>query len=157
MTCHESKRYGAHSNRRVHQKMSLQKVTLDLPENIFIRLQQAAQATKQPLDQVILRAVQIGSPPGWDDIPAEYQADIAALERLDDRSLWYIARSRQTHTDFDRYQDLLDKNREGTISDVERQELRDLRSESDLFMLRKAHAAALLKWRGHKIPPAEKL
>ena len=106
---------------------------------------------------MILRAVQIGSPPGWDDIPAEYQADIAALERLDDRSLWYIARSRQTHTDFDRYQDLLDKNREGTISDVERQELRDLRSESDLFMLRKAHAAALLKWRGHKIPPAEKL
>ena len=136
--------------------MSLQKVTLDLPESIYIRLQQAAQATKQPLDQVILRAVQMGSPPGWDDVPAEYQADIAALERLDDRSLWRIARSRQTHTDFDRYQDLLDKNREGTISDAERQELRDLRAESDLFMLRKAHAAALLKWRGHKIPPAEK-
>ena len=137
--------------------MALQKITLDLPENIYIRLQNAAQATKQPLDQVILRAVQMGSPPGWDDIPAEYQVDIAALERLDDRSLWRIARSRQTQTDVDAYQDLLDKNREGTISDAERQELRDLRAESDLLMLRKAHAAALLRWRGHKIPPAEKL
>ncbi len=137
--------------------MALQKITLDLPENIYIRLQNAAQATKQPLDQVILRAVQMGSPPGWDDIPAEYQADIAALERLDDRSLWRIARSRQTHADFDSYQNLLDKKREGTISDAERQTLRDLRAESDLFMLRKAHAAALLRWRGHKIPPTEKL
>ena len=137
--------------------MNLQKVTLDLPESIYIRLQQAAQATKQPLDQVILRAVQMGSPPGWDDIPAEYQADVAALERLDDGSLWRIARSRQTNVDFDRYQDLLDKNREGTISDAERQELRDLRAESDLFMLRKAHSAALLQWRGHSIPPATSL
>ena len=137
--------------------MTLQKITLDLPENIYIRLQHAAQATKQPLDQVIPRAVQMGSPPGWDDIPAEYQADIAALERLDDGSLWRIVRSRHTHTDVDAYQDLLDKNREGTISDAERQELRALRAESDLFMLRKAHAAALLRWRGHKIPPAEKL
>jgi hypothetical protein len=112
---------------------------------------------KQPISKANNRTDQMGDSIGFDDIPPEYQSDIAALERLDDRSLWRIARSRQTQTDFDRYQDLLDKNREGTISDAERQELRDLRAESDLFMLRKAHAAALLKWRGHSIPPATSL
>jgi len=137
--------------------MTLHKITLNLPESIYIRLQQAALATKQSLDQVILRVVRMGSPPGWDDIPAEYQSDLAALERLDDTSLWRIARARQTKGDFTRYQDLLDKNRNGTISDLERNALNKLKAESDRFMIRKAHAAALLKWRGHQIPPANKL
>ncbi|MFW5640801.1 MAG: hypothetical protein ACOC0H_06540, partial [Thermodesulfobacteriota bacterium] len=128
--------------------MTLQKVTVNLPESIYIRLQQAARATKQPLDQIIIRAVQMGSPPGWEDIPAEYQADLAALERLDDRSLWRIARFRQTESDADRYRELLDKNKNGTLSDAERQELNNLRTESDGVTLQKTHAAALLRWRG---------
>lgn len=111
----------------------------------------------QAITQANNRTGQLADPPGYDDIPPEYQADIAALERLDDRSLWRIARARQTETDFDHSQELLDKNREGTISDAERQELQDIRAESDLFILRKAHAAALLRWRGQTIPPAEKL
>ena len=137
--------------------MTLRKITLNLPESIYNRLQQAVLATKQSLDQVILRVVQMGSPPGWDDIPAEYQTDLAALERLDDTSLWRIARASQTEVDFNRYQDLLDKNRNGTISDLERNALNELKVESDRFMIRKAHAAALLQWRGHQIPPANKL
>jgi len=137
--------------------MTLQKITLNMPEDMYIRLQQAAQATKQSLDQIILRAVQMGSPPGWDDVPAKYQSDVAALERMDDKSLWRIARSRQTLSKNDRYQDLLDRNRNETITDTERNELNSLKTESDRFMLRKSHSVALLKWRGHHIPPAEKL
>jgi len=116
-----------------------------------------SETERQAVTRANNRTGRRGDPPGFDDIPPEYQADVASLERLNDRSLWRIARARQTETDFERYQDLLDKNREGTISDAERQELRDLRAESDLFMLRKAHAVVLLKWRGHSIPPAEKL
>jgi hypothetical protein len=56
-----------------------------------------------------------------------------------------------------RYQLLLDKNADETISESERLELTQLRVESDRMMLRKAHAAALLRWRGHQLPPAEKL
>jgi hypothetical protein len=112
---------------------------------------------KKSIAQGSFPTSRMNDPPRIDDIPPEYQSDIAALERLDDRSLWRVARARQTETVFDRYQELLDKNREGTISDAERQELRDLRAKSDLFMLRKAHAAVLLKWRGHTIPPATSL
>ncbi|WP_437507223.1 hypothetical protein [Sorangium sp. So ce1099] len=48
-----------------------------------------------------------------------------------------------------RHDDLLDRNAQGLLTPVERIELERLRHESDLFMLRKAHAAALLRWRGH--------
>ena len=130
--------------------MNARKITLNPPESIYIRLQQTALATKQSFDQIMLRVVRIGSPPGWDDIPAEYQADLAALERLDDNSLWRIARARQTKTNFNHYQDLLDKNRNSTISNAEHKELNELRIASDRFMIHKAHAAALLR-NGDKI------
>lgn len=137
--------------------MTLRTVTVQLPESLYIRLQQTARATKQSLDEVLLRAVQVGSPPSWETAPAEFQADLAALDRLDDASLWRIARSRQTEAAMQRYQELLDKNANNTISTVEREELAQLRLEADRQMLRKAHAAALLQWRGHQIPPADKL
>lgn len=133
--------------------MELHTITLQLPESIYFRLRQADQATKQSLNDILLRAVKIGSPPDWEDLPAEYQADLKALDRLDDNSLWRIARSRQTNASFKQYDDLLDANRKGSISDEERIKLSELRNVADRFMLRKAHAAALLRWRGHQIPP----
>ena len=66
--------------------MITRSVTVQLPEALYVRLQQAAQATRRPLDEALLRAVEIGSPPRWDDAPAEFQADLAALDRLDDAS-----------------------------------------------------------------------
>ena len=137
--------------------MSTQAVTLQLPEDLYLRLQQMAQATHQSFDEVLLRAIQVGAPPSWEDAPAAFQVDLAALDRLDDDALWHIARSRQTEADMTRYQELLDKNANNTISDAERAELTRLRTAADRFMLRKVHAAALLRWRGHRIPPADTL
>ena len=137
--------------------MSTRTVTLRLPEGLYIRLQQAAQATHHSLDDVLLRAVQVGSPPRWDDAPAEFQSDLATLDRLDDEGLWSIARSRKTERDMERYQELLDNNANSVLSVAERDELARLRVEFDRFMLRKAHAAALLRWRGHRVPLAEAL
>ena len=137
--------------------MTMQTVTVSLPENVYLRLQQVAQGTQQSLTDVLLHAVKVGSPPSWEDVPAEFQADLAVLDRLDDDFLWQIARSKQSDDDMVRYQLLLDKNADETISESERLELTKLRVESDRMMLRKAHAAALLRWRGHQLPPAEKL
>jgi hypothetical protein len=82
---------------------------------------------------------------------------LSALDRLDDAALWRIARSRQTEVEMERYQELLDKNANDTISVAERNELTQLRLEFDRLMLRKVHAAALLQWRGQQVPPADKL
>lgn len=83
--------------------MATQEVTLPLPENLYLRLQQVAQATQQSFTDVLLHAVEVGSPPSWEDAPAEFQADLAALDRLNDEALWQIARSRRTEADMARY------------------------------------------------------
>lgn len=132
-------------------------ITLQLPENIFLRMQQAAQATKQSLEDIFLRALEVGSPPDWEDVPAEFQADIAALDRLDDATLWRVARTKKIESDMTYYQQLLDKNADGTISEEELRTLKGLRAEFDRSMLAKAHAVALLRWRGYAIPPADNL
>ena len=134
--------------------MTVKSVMLQLPEALYLRLQQAANGMHQSLDEVLIRAVQVGSPPSWEDAPASFQGDLAALDRLDDQSLWRIARRTQLEQDWTRYQELLEKNANGVITADERIELEQLRTEADRFMLRKAHAAALLRWRGHSVPLA---
>lgn len=132
--------------------MTTQDVMVSLPESLYLRLQQVAQATQQSLTDVLLHAVEVGSPPNWEEAPAEFQADLASLDRLNDEALWQIARSQRTEADMVRHQLLLDKNAAGTLTEAERQELTRLRTEADRFMLRKGHAAALLRWRGHRLP-----
>ena len=95
-------------------------MTVGLPETLYLRLQRTAQATRQTLADVLLRVVQVGSPPGWEDAPAEFQADLAVLDRLDDDTLWKIARSRQTDSDMVRYQALLDTNAADALTPAER-------------------------------------
>ena len=130
--------------------MSNATVTLALPDALYQRLKGAALATKQPLEQVLLHALSIGSPPSWDDVPPEFQLDLAGLEKMDDDALWAIARSRREPAEFVRYDELLEKNAGALLTPAERDELEGLREEADRFMLRKAHAAALLRWRGHR-------
>jgi hypothetical protein len=132
--------------------MPTRTITLELPESLYTRLEQAANATHSTLDQIIQRVVQVGSPPRWDDAPAEFQFDLAALDRMDDAALWRIARSRARVADAERYQDLLDKNANDQLASDERAELIQLRAQFDRAMLCKAHAAALLRWRGYAIP-----
>jgi hypothetical protein len=137
--------------------MMMQTVTFQLPENLYTRLQQAAKATRRPFNEVLIHSLQVGSPPVWDDAPEEFQADLAALDRLEDDALWRIARAFQTKKNMGRYDELLDKNANQTLSAQEREELSQLRYEADRLMLQKAQAVALLRWRGYAIPPAEQL
>jgi len=127
-------------------------ITLQLPERLYQRLVNTAQATQRPLEAVLLRALEVGSPPDWDDVPEAFQADLAALDRVEDAALWTIALSRKLAAEMTRYDELLERNRAGKLTDTERLELNDLRNEADQFMLRKAQAVALLRWRGHHVP-----
>lgn len=129
--------------------MSNATVTLDLPDALYQRLRGTALATKQPLEHVMLRALSLGSPPAWDDAPPEFQIDLAGLDKLDDDALWVIARSRRTAAELTRNDELLARNAAGRITEPERAELERQRHDLDLFVLRKAHSAALLRWRGH--------
>ncbi len=132
-------------------------VTMRLPETLYLRLQQTAHATRQSLETTVLRALQVGSPPSWETVPAEFQADLAALDRLDDAALWRIARYHAAPEEMEHYQNLLDAKANATITETEQDELHQLRAQMDRAMLCKVHAAALLRWRGHQLPPPEQL
>ncbi|WP_420645465.1 hypothetical protein [Candidatus Leptofilum sp.] len=137
--------------------MTIQNITLPLPEHLYLRFEQIAKATQQSMTDVLLHAVKVGSPPRWDDVPVIFQAELAALDRLDDKALWQIVRSQQSENEMNRYETLLHKNANETLASAEKDELNHLRQEANRLMLRKAHAAALLRWRGHQLPPADKL
>jgi len=129
-------------------------VTLQLPSHLHQRLVNTAQATRQPLESVILRAITVGSPPDWADVPAEFQPELAALDRLEDEALWQIARACQPKSETSRYDELLEFNQSRPLSAAEQLELLNFRTAADGFMLRKAHAASILQWRGHRVPMA---
>ena len=103
--------------------MTIHQITVALPELLYLRLERTAQATRQPFADVLLRAVEVGSPPSWEDAPSEFQTDLAALDRLDDDALWSIARSSQTEHDLVRYTVLLEKNAAGALTLAECAEL----------------------------------
>jgi hypothetical protein len=128
-------------------------ITLDVPDSLYQRLIDTATAMKRPLQDVILRALTVGCPPVWDDIPAEFQVEIAALDQLDDDALWRLAQGRKSEDELSRYDQLLAEKQERELSFLEQQELSRLRDEADLFMLKKAQAAALLRWRGQMALP----
>jgi hypothetical protein len=129
-------------------------VTLQLPKRLHQRFLDNAQATGQTVEAVILYAIAVGSPPDWDDVPEEYQPALAALDRLEDAALWQIARGQKPLAEMTRYDELLDQNQKRALSEVEQLELLSLRQEAEQFMLRKAHAASILKWRGHQVSAA---
>src|SRR5262245_23679823 len=102
-------------------------ITLDLPELLYARLANAAQAMQRPLEEVLVRALRVGSPPGWDDAPAEMQAELAAFDRLDDEALYRIARERGSAAEVSRYDELLERQQAGSSTAEERAELSGLR------------------------------
>lgn len=128
--------------------------TLDIPEFTYRRLESTARAMRRSLQEIMLHTLNVGSPPAWDDVSAEYQTELAVMDRMEDDALWPIARSRREIDEMERYDELLTLNQNGQLSPEQKLELQALRKEADLFMLRKAHAAALLSWRGHKVPRA---
>jgi len=126
--------------------------TLHLPEALYRRLANNARATQRSLEEVLLHAVRVGSPPAWEDVPPEYQSDLAQMDRLSDDELWQNVRAQQSALEVTPYDELLERNQAGPLTDAERMKLHDLRSAAERLMLRKAHAAALLRWRGHAVP-----
>lgn len=132
--------------------MSTATITLEIPENLYQRFVKTANATKRPLEDIILQVLKIGSPPILDDIPEQYRAELIDLEQQNDEYLWQIAKNKKTHQDLEKYEHLLAKNKEALLTQEEQLELSNLRHESDVFMLRKTHAVALLHWRGYQVP-----
>jgi len=128
-----------------------QSVTLQLPEAIYERVRRAAEATKRPVEEVLVKTIEAVIPPSIDDLPLLYREEFISMESLSDNELLKVAESVMSPTQQRRYSFLLRKNQKGTLTEKEREELAQLGDEARKLTLRKSYAYAILKWRGHRI------
>ena len=127
-------------------------VTIDLPDPIYRQLQQTARRTKRRLEDVLLQTIAGNLPPGTEDAPLDMQAELQALQWIDDNDLWVVARSKISPEQQARQEFLLAQNQRGALSPDERAELDRLGDTIDRLTLKKAYAYAVLRWRGFPLP-----
>jgi hypothetical protein len=135
----------------------MQKLTLELPEPLFQQLTRIANLTTQPLESLALQSITGNLPPSVENLPLEMQAELSKMQLLTINQLLEIAHSQVSDIHSDRHQYLLEKNQRSQLSEIEYQELQNLREAVDRMMLTKAHAWAILRWRGYPIPTLDEL
>ncbi|NET55915.1 MAG: hypothetical protein F6K47_07015 [Symploca sp. SIO2E6] len=133
--------------------MMSETITLQVPETIYQRLADTARATNRPLEDILLQVLEVGSPPQWTDVPEAFQKDLAALDSLENDALWQIAYSQMSDNIPVQLDALLEPQHSHPLTADEQKTLENLQTEADRFMLRKAQAAAILRWRGFHVPP----
>lgn len=131
--------------------MMTQTLTLHLPVGMFQRLQQMAQTTRQPVEEIACQAIQGNLPPLLADAPPEWRDDLAQFHQLNDAALWTIAQETPPSRQWKRHQQLLQRNQNDVLTAAEQHELETLRLATDRLVLRRSYALALLKWRGHAL------
>ncbi len=133
--------------------MSSRTITLDLPDQLYEQLTTQAQAAARTLSDVVVETLVRNSPPSVEEnLSLGLQRELKALEDLSDEALWTIAQSAMNLDKVALYDVLLERQQDGDLT-LEGQALLDrLHNEADELMLRKAHAYALLKSRGHVLP-----
>ena len=131
-------------------------LTIQLPDEVYARLQHAACGNEKRVRQVAVQMLRAALPPD-DTLPQGIQQELDVLESLSDDVLWAVARGKMATAKQRRWKRLLDKNRQGTLTEPEQRELEQLTAEGDRLTLYKAHAYLLLKDRGQRIPELERL
>ncbi len=104
-----------------------------------------------------MRTITNNSPPNLENFPLEMQGDLFAMQTMSIEELLEIARVQVSEEQENEHLQLLEKNQNGEITDVEKFKLRDLRLAADQIMLLKAYAWAVLSWRGYSVPKLEDL
>ena len=117
--------------------MAVHAVILELPDEVYQRAQRVAQATRRPLEEVVIEWIR---PPALAKLPE--------LERLSNDELLQAARATFPPEYVLRLQELLAIQQQRSLSEDEQLEASALVEQEDFLTLRKAKALFLLKQRG---------
>jgi hypothetical protein len=120
---------------------------LNVPDDVVAAAREIAEATAQPVEDVLLNRLKTV----LSALPPDEEAELDALRHLSDDALWTIARERMADSVQEHMQALMDKNSLGTITPDEYSELEQLVDRGQRLMLRKSEAAAILTRRGYQI------
>ena len=70
--------------------MSQPVLNLKLPEDVYERVRRAAKGMNQPVEKALVNIVRAATP-SLEKVPAEYRAELEAMEDLGDEELWRIS------------------------------------------------------------------
>jgi hypothetical protein len=130
--------------------MAARAITLHLPVPLFEQIERRAQDAHRSIEAELLEVVSTAVPAAKKLSPG-LDAELSALELLDDSALWEAAETRLPQPDAERMEELHRKQRLTGLSEAEFQELSRLEQQSERVILVRSHAAFLLEQRGHDI------
>lgn len=113
--------------------MKTKKITIELSETDYQLLQEVAEASKWPMEEVIVQCIRSGMPPTLSKVPEAFHDDLITLNKLSDIELMKVA--------------------DGNWPMPKKQS--ELHRKADFASLRRTYALSLLKWRGHPISPED--
>lgn len=122
-------------------------VRLQLPGNLYRRIEQAAQAARCEVAEVILATLETKLPLLPDGLPAALATDLARWSLLDDEALQAIADAFLPVKQQRRFVALLNKAEQGLLTELEQAEWSTLQQEYLRFSQNKAKAQFLLTQR----------
>lgn len=131
-------------------------VTLDLPEALYARVERQARGSRQPVEDLLVKAIQASLPPP-DQLPSDTIALLQDLELMDNEALHLVLLETAPEAEQAEVDALLDQGRAGRLGETERQRLDALQRRAEVVMLRKARAAMLLRFSGEPAPSASQL
>ena len=132
-------------------------VTLELPQTLWEWTERTAAVTQRPVEKVLVDSLSATMPPPLDDVPNEFREELVLIETKNDEDLWAITRLRMSSELVRQYDNLLAKNRRGTLTAREQGKLKQLRKNAEHIMLMRARAFVLLQWRGYRLPTVDEL
>jgi hypothetical protein len=130
--------------------MAEQSLTLTIPDALFQQIKKHAAFSGRAVEDelLVLAAMALAQ----DEIPADILEAVAALPQLDDEALWQTARSSKLAPNQSREIERLQHRRQrASLIPAEQQRLAHLLHQYRRALLVRAHAAGLLKDRGHNV------
>ena len=130
--------------------MTIQAITLNLPETVYEQIRQAAEKAQRPVDEVLIEAVTAVAPV-IGSAPEKLRTALAQMAYLNDAALWQAARATMTAEQRERLEALHDQQqREGLTAEEQAEEQALLALYRETLLVR-AQAAVLLKQRGYDV------
>jgi hypothetical protein len=130
--------------------VAIQSVTIRLPDPIYQQIKRRADRAQRTVEDELLDVVATAVPV-LDELSPDLAEAISPLAALDDEALWRAARNRLPTDAAERLEHLnLKRQREG-LTEAEAQDAAALIRRYERVLLVRAHAAALLKHRGHDV------
>jgi MFS superfamily sulfate permease-like transporter len=130
--------------------MSVQTLTLKLPDSLYRRLQERAQEAQRTIEAEILDLIAT-IVPAADELPSGLAEAVSSLHLLNDEALWRSARAVFAVESAARLEDLHRENQRRELTAEERAQASALVEEFERSMLVRASAIRVLKERGHDV------